>query len=207
MRTTLVLMRSGSTEWGPARRLLGRRDLSLSPEGRAEVEASVAALDGVDLAEILASPLARAVETAEILATRHRIQIARDPRLIAQRVGAWEGCSDQDLARDPSWRAWRRDPVDTPIPDGESIVAVRDRVLSSVQQALADNQVGATVALVTHASALRPILAHFLGAPLRTSLHLHVAPASLSVLRFDSAQELPDLLAVNHGVSMARVLR
>ena len=62
----VALLRHGRTEWNDVRRMQGRADISLSDAGRAQVAAwrLPAALAG---ARIVASPLARAIETARLL--------------------------------------------------------------------------------------------------------------------------------------------
>ena len=206
MHTTLFLIRCGETEWGRARRLQGRRDLGLSSEGRAQAQSASDLLAGVDLTEILSSPLLRAVETAEIIAAPHRLNVAHDPRLTELRVGRWEGKSYADLAVDPDYRAFLRDPVGHPIPDGEPLTDLKTRAASSVDQALEDNQIGAHVAMVTHASVVRVLLAHFLGMTLASYHQLHVGAGAITVLRFDSDRAPPRVLAVNQGETLAGLL-
>lgn len=207
MQTTLFLVRCAATEWAEPRRFVGRRDLPLSDDGRAQARATADLLAGVRVTEVLSSPLIRAVETAEAVAAPHRIQVARDPRLIALHAGSWEGKTRDELATDAAWRAHVRDPMQNPIPAGEPLSALRDRVLASVHQALEDNQIGATIVMVTHASAVGVLLAHFLGMSLHNHHQLPVGHGSISILRFDSDLVPPRILAINHGPQLAQILR
>lgn len=206
MHTTLLLCRCGATEWTRARRLQGRRDLSLSDEGRAQASEAARLLADLEVAEVLASPLLRAVETAELIAASHQIEVARDPRLTELRVGRWEGLTFDELGRDPAYRAFLDDSLAHHIPDGERLVDLRTRALASVDQSLEDNQIGALVVMVTHASVIRVLLAHFLGMSLGSYHRIHVGPGSLTVLRFDSDRVPPRVMAINAGEPLAPLL-
>src|SRR4030095_10707818 len=68
MYTTLFLVRNGDTDFSRDRRVAGRRDIGLSAVGRQQAADLAERLRSVELTEVLASPLPRAVETAELLA-------------------------------------------------------------------------------------------------------------------------------------------
>lgn len=85
--TPLLLIRHGATAWNAAGRIQGQTDVPLSPRGRREV-AAWRVPDGWRDARWLASPLARARETAALLTER---KITIEPRLSEMDWGAWEG--------------------------------------------------------------------------------------------------------------------
>ena len=66
--TVTHLLRHGQTEHTPERRYSGRNDLPLSRTGRAEAEAAAARAAELGIEVIVASPLRRTRETAEIVA-------------------------------------------------------------------------------------------------------------------------------------------
>ena len=66
--TVTHLLRHGQTEHTPERRFSGRNDLPLSRTGRAEAEAAAARAAELGIEVIVASPLRRTRETAEIVA-------------------------------------------------------------------------------------------------------------------------------------------
>ncbi len=206
MHTTLFLVRHGETEWAKSGRVLGRRDLGLSEAGRAQAAEVAERLAGTEVAEILTSPLLRAVETAEKIAERHQIEVARDPRLTDMQAGKWEGKTYQEVLSDEEYQTFLRDPRSPSIPGGEPLDAIRERVVASVEQALTDNELGANIVMVTHAGVVRVLLAHYLGMSLANYHRLRVGSGSISVLRFDSARELPRVLAVNYGGPLTIVL-
>jgi len=107
----------------------GRLDLPLTAGGRAEAEALARRLNGVRIDRIFSSPMARALETAQVIATTLAIDV--DERLRELDYGRWEGLTHAEIeARDPElWGRWEYDPASTHAPGGESgdDVAVRLR--------------------------------------------------------------------------------
>lgn len=85
--TVLVLIRHGPTEWNATGRVQGRTDVPLSEAGRARVRSWRVPPPLLEH-HWLASPLARARETAEILSGRAP---ALEPRLAEMHWGEWEG--------------------------------------------------------------------------------------------------------------------
>jgi ribonuclease H / adenosylcobalamin/alpha-ribazole phosphatase len=209
MYTTLFLVRNADTEFSRDGRLAGRRDIGLSAAGRSQAEAlrDRLAATNLDIAEILASPLPRAVETAEIAATALGLGVVRDPRLIDFDAGRWEGQSLKDIGASPEYRRFIEDPVSESIPGGEKLNDVRDRVAAAVSQALADNELGANIFLVSHAGPLRVLLAHYLGMNLVHYHRLRLSPTSLSILRFESEAGVPRILTINCTADPTPALR
>lgn len=207
MNTTLFLVRHGETDWTRERRILGSRDLGLNADGLNQAHAAARALEGVEITEVVSSPLLRAVQTAEVVAGLADIDVARDPRLTEMRVGRWEGMPYDAAQVDPDFQRFLDDPDAARVSGGELLGEVRDRAVGAVTQALADNPSWSNVIFVTHAAVIRVILAHYLGLGLASFHRLRVSPGSLSVLRFADDRELPRILAVNHLTGMASLLR
>jgi phosphoserine phosphatase len=195
--STVFLIRHGETDWTRERRLLGHRDLGLNADGLNEAHAAAMALRGVEITEVISSPLLRAVQTAEVIGGVCDMEVARDPRLIEMALGRWEGMPYDAALVDPGYQAFVDDPEGTPVPGGERLVGVRDRATAALQQALADNPSRSNLVIVSHASVIRVILAHYLRLGLASFHRLRVSPGSLSVLRFADDRELPRILGVN----------
>lgn len=96
--TLVALLRHFPTDWNGEARLQGRADRPLTAEGRARLAGLrlPAPWDGADL---VASPLSRARETAEALAGGRPVRI--EPALVEQDWGAWEGRRSADLLAEP----------------------------------------------------------------------------------------------------------
>jgi broad specificity phosphatase PhoE len=204
--TTLYLVRNGATDWVREGRLTGRREIALSETGVAQAERLAERLKEVDFAEVLSSPLPRAVQTAERIAAPHRLDVARDPRLTDTDAGAWEGERYEVIRGTPEYQRLLTDPLGASPPRGERLADVRDRVVASIDQALSDNELGASVAIVSHAGPLRLLLAHYLALDTQRYHRLRIAAGTVSILRFDSERTIPRVLAMGWGGDLADIL-
>jgi probable phosphoglycerate mutase len=207
MATTLLMVRNASTDWTQEGRLHGRREIGLNATGRAEAEALAERLESVEVAEIVSSPLPRAVETAEALGQRRGLVVARDPRLTDLQVGPWEGALLTDLRNDATYQRFRADPEGAEIGGVESLAELRDRAVRCVDQLLEDNELGANILVVCPATVLRVIVAHHLGLGARAFSLLRVCPASVTALRFEASGTRPRLLFLNQSASLTASLR
>src|SRR5687768_10679995 len=89
--TVTHLLRHGQTEHTPERRYSGRNDLPLSLTGRAEAEAAAHRVAGLGIEVIVASPLRRTRETAEIVGGVLGLPVELDEDLIELDFGDLEG--------------------------------------------------------------------------------------------------------------------
>ncbi len=94
--TTLLLVRHGETDWNADGRLQGHTDRPLSDYGRRQAQKLADALEGEEFDAIYASDLARARETAEIVAERLRLPVVLDPDLREKDWGNWEGLTSME---------------------------------------------------------------------------------------------------------------
>src|ERR1035437_10018595 len=126
---TLILTRHGQAASADVM-LGGQLDVPLTPTGRHEAEALARRLAGVRIDRIVSSPLLRALETAQTLATGRPVEV--DERLRELDYGRWEGLTYEEIdARDPELRTrWDHDPGSTHSPGGESGEAVAARALT-----------------------------------------------------------------------------
>jgi phosphoserine phosphatase len=209
VETTIFLVRHGETDWQREGRVLGTRDIGLNADGINQSQALVRALEGIEVAEVLSSPLRRAAQSAEIIAGGFDLDIARDPRLADVRVGRWEGAYYKDLLSDPEYQKFVIDPLAERTPGGEHVAEVRDRAVGSITQALGDNPGADNVVVVTHANIIRVLCAHYTGTTLANFHRFRINPGSISILRFYSDRELPRVLVLNHlpGAPLSALLR
>lgn len=207
METTVFLIRHGETAWHAEGRVLGQRDIPLSQPGIAQAEEAAAALRGVKMAEVLSSPLQRAIQTAEIIGQDTGIQIARDPRLIDFQLGKWTGMTYADVAKNEEYQRFVQQPESERIPGGESLDDIRRRAVAAVDQALRDNATGDALAIVTHAGIIRVLITHYMGSRPANYHRVRVSPGSISILGFSDDRQLPRVLAVNLVGSIERALK
>lgn len=153
---TLVLVRHGESQWNAQGRFQGQAGAGLTARGRAQALrcAGALALEYPLPAALIASDLARAVESARPAEQSWGMAAVTDPRWREVDVGSWSGLTHAEVAaRDPDGlAAWRRH--EDPAGDGETFAAVRLRIAA----ALADVWVAAgdgTAVVVTHGGPVR----------------------------------------------------
>jgi broad specificity phosphatase PhoE len=93
--TTLLLVRHGETDWNRDGRWQGQSDTPLNEVGRQQAVRVAEELDGIDV--VYSSDLARARETAEIVAERLGLDVELDERLRERSFGAWEGKTGPEI--------------------------------------------------------------------------------------------------------------
>ena len=91
MTDRLFLARHGESMLNAAGLLRGRLDSPLTSEGRVEAGSLANALADCDVQVIMTSPLQRAFDTAQAVATRTGVQIEVDHRFIDRDYGHWAG--------------------------------------------------------------------------------------------------------------------
>ncbi|MFI0186638.1 histidine phosphatase family protein [Streptomyces sp. NPDC017082] len=159
----LLLVRHGETEWSRSGQHTSFTDLPLTGHGEEQAKSLAPLLTGRTYARALASPLARALRTAELAGLPG---VVPDSDLHEWDYGGYEGVTTAEIHRTrPDWDLWT-DGV-PPGPEGHpgespALVGARaDRVLARLE---ADLAVG-DVVLVAHAHFLRVLTARRLGLP------------------------------------------
>ena len=122
----LLLIRHGATAWNENGRVQGRRDVALSPAGRAAL-ATREVPEPWRGAQWFASPLVRALDSACLLGAE---RVHREPALIEMDWGQWEGHTLGALrAREgEAMRVNEARGLDFRPPGGESPREVRERL-------------------------------------------------------------------------------
>jgi len=94
--TKLLLVRHGETDWNRDGRWQGGSDTRLNDLGREQARALAEQLDG-EIDVLYSSDLARAWETAEIVAAKLGLEVRLDPRLRERGFGSWEGLTTTEI--------------------------------------------------------------------------------------------------------------
>jgi len=177
-----LLIRHGLTDW-VGRRLPGwTPGIHLSEEGRQQAEALAQRLASLPIEAIYASPLERAVETAEAIAAPHGLSVQLRENLGEIRIGEWTGRTIKDLAEE-EWLTIQFYPSGMNIPGGETMPEMQARVVAELD-AIRKAHPGATVAVVSHADVIKAAVAHYVGLHLDLFQRLVVYPASLTAFQF-----------------------
>jgi broad specificity phosphatase PhoE len=118
----LYLVRHGETTYNAEHRIQGQSDAPLSESGRRQSRAVADAMAACSIDAVYASPLRRALETAQNTADRHRLTVQTDPRLMELDAGVFEGHLRSELADvyPEELARWLSGEADFAIPGGES---------------------------------------------------------------------------------------
>jgi probable phosphoglycerate mutase len=152
--THAALMRHFPTAWNAEGRLQGGTDIPLSAEARALL-AGLRLPAPWDRARIVASTLARAADTARLLAEGRAV--ATDARLRELGFGDWEGRRTAELRAEPGtgFRPSNEWGPDDRAPGGESLAELWARLAPALAAVAADP---APALIVAHKSVMRLIL-------------------------------------------------
>jgi broad specificity phosphatase PhoE len=154
----ILMARHGETTFNAERRFQGHSARAvLTERGRAEARELAEQAAGEALAALYTSPLARARETAAIVAERVRLEPIVDERFAETDTGDWTEKLYDEV--DPElYAAWEHAGADWRFPGGESLEEQQERVIAGLVDV---TQAGALPALVVcHRGTIRVALCH-----------------------------------------------
>jgi len=184
----LLLIRHGENDLSRRGVLAGRlRGVHLNENGRNQALALATALEPMPIMAIYSSPLERAVETAEPLASRLHLRIRKRPGLLESDVGTWQGKSVRRLALSSYWRVVQQAPSRAGHPGGESFIQTQARVVQTLEAICSSHRAKDMIACFLHSDPIKLAVAHFIGMPLDHFQRLACDPASVTMLQIGSA--------------------
>jgi broad specificity phosphatase PhoE len=158
--TTVWLIRHAESTWNARGLWQGHGDPPLSPRGRAQAQQLAARLaaGAAPPERVIASDLARARETAALLAAALGVEIERDARLRELDVGAWTGRTRGEIAQRAPWllRRFEAGDLDARPGGGETLRELERRARRALAEIAARHR-GRRVALVTHQGIVRAL--------------------------------------------------
>jgi broad specificity phosphatase PhoE len=163
--TRIILIRHGQTLWNQAERIRGQVDIPLDEVGLAQADVTAKRVaEKWEPAAVYSSPLRRAVQTAQPIATMLGVEVWPDPGFNDISFGQWQGLSPQEVTQ--RWpelaSVWLQEPHMVTFPDGESLDVVRDRSAVALQRVIKRHP-GRTTAIVGHTALNRVLLCTVLG--------------------------------------------
>ncbi|MCX6486142.1 MAG: bifunctional RNase H/acid phosphatase [Rhodoluna sp.] len=193
--TTLILVRHGRTPLTEANKISGGDgdDPGLSALGLEDANAVADLLAGLGsksaLAQIskptavVSSPMKRAMETANVIASKLGLSVANEENLKEISFGDWDGHTNQQVGE--GWpeifEAWRGSWEVTP-PNGESLETF-DKKIRTARDAILKKYSGQTVVVVAHVMPIRGFLSLALDAGASGYWVAQVAPGSVTIIR------------------------
>lgn len=202
--TTIVLVRHGRTALTESHKISGGDgdDPNLSSAGRADAAAAASVIRqlGVDVrwkhippvAAIVASPMNRTKETAEIIATQLGLTVNLNENLREIGFGDWDGMTNEEVSASAPdlMAAWQGSFTLAP-PNGESL-EVFDHRINRAREQIVKEFSGKTVVAVAHVMPIRGFIKWALDAGESAYWRPQVAPCSITIIRVwgDGAAEV-----------------
>lgn len=184
--TNLYVLRHGETDWNKQNRTQGcGNDLPLSEVGRHQAICASRRIKMLGIDAIYCSDLKRAVETATEVAKATSLPINETPGLREMNFGCWEGLTFDEIKKKYSdiYEVWRSSPIQTSIPDGETLLELKKRVLDTIDDIISKHE-GENILIVSHGIALKILILSILGMDLSLLGRLRLDNTSLSIIEY-----------------------
>ena len=181
----LILVRHGETAWNRDGVVQGQTDVELSEHGRRQAELVALALKDEPVEAIYASPLKRALETAQAIARYHQAPLEIDACLMELDAGELDGLTYQQMREGyPAFlKEWVKDAGPLKLPGGECLQELQDRAWPCIER-MQEKHPRGTVVVVSHNFALQTIICKAIGLKLSDFRRLRLAVAGLSIIDF-----------------------
>lgn len=188
MKAVVILARHGGTSWNNERRLQGRTDISLSPEGVNQVTLLSRALSSTPISNIYCSPLSRSKRTAEIISAPHGLTPHVKESFIEMSFGRWEGKTTSYLSANypDDFKNWLRHPTRVRIPEAENLQDVQRRAFNGFMQVIEENH-DKVVAIVGHGGVNRVLLLSMLDSDLEAFWRIRQDNACLNLIEMSES--------------------
>lgn len=181
----IILARHGQTEWNKAKRVQGWANSPLTELGIQQAHKVAAALSNVLNGKpytLTCSPLGRAMQTADIIATELKYPEAFTPDSLLKEYsfGEWKGMTIEEVKaqRFEEWNARKADKWNYLMPGGESYAILSGRA----KQWLSNLPAEQTTVAVTHEMIGKTIRGAYLGLEPAETLTLRQANNEIIVL-------------------------
>jgi broad specificity phosphatase PhoE len=185
----VVLVRHGETGWNKAHRIQGGgSDTPLNATGQRQKELVARRLQSEKLQAVYASPLQRAVDTAQAIAAWHHLAVTVEPALREIDVGEYEGASVIEIGKHITEILTMGTGGETmpTMPGGESLHDVQARVWDGLQRLVQKHPEG-TFAVVSHYFAILAVICKVLDMPVSQIGRFRMDPGTISTVVFDGA--------------------
>lgn len=194
MSTRVLLIRhattpkvgKGLTGWLPG--------ISLDAPGKQQAATLVHRLRFEKITRIFSSPLERTVETAEPLAQARQLPVTTNPDFGEIDFGEWQGKDFAEIESHEYWRPFNDYRSFTRAPGGEMMLETQARMVRGLHSVVSSHP-NETIAIFSHADAIKSALCHLLGIPIDFHLRLEILPVSVTTIEF--FRDLPIVRAVN----------
>lgn len=200
--TKLILVRHGQTSWNVLGILQGNADVPLDATGVGQAQMLANSTYNKTVNAVYSSPLSRAYDTANAIASAHDLHVKEEDDLKEIGVGIYTGYLNAQVPQDiriswstnPDFRMPSGIPNSTNLLDpsyvtgiyfkGESLNMASERSWDELTDIVEDH-CGENVVTVTHGGIIQVALTHVYGLPVTQYRTFTVPTASQTVLEFE----------------------
>ena len=191
----LLLVRHGITESNSARKFVGYSDVELSTAGYRQVEQLRERLVDDKIDAVYSSDLRRALVTAEVISSGHKVDIVTCPELREVNYGNVEGLTFEEISRlyPEVAESLTNFSLRLKFPGGEDFEGFIERA-SKFLDKLKRHTPSQTMLIVSHGGPLRVLVCCLLGIDLGHWRQIRLDNASLSIMETSSQGTIVSLL-------------
>ena len=188
--TKLIIVRHGYSKANEQNIFLGHGNMDLTEKGHTQAQLTAEYLQSVQIDAIYSSDLDRAMQTAEHTAKLKNLPIIKSKGLREIDAGVWDFMVFDKLRIDypEEFDKWYNDVANCRCPGGESYREMQDRMFSTVTS-IAEENAGKTVALFSHATAVKGFICKVLGiTDQETARYPYPSNASITILEYENGK-------------------
>lgn len=188
MNTEIFLVRHGETEWNATGKFQGCTDINLSDTGIIQAKYAKSRLKN-KFDVIYASPLKRAMQTAQIISEDSGIKpvISKDLREI--NFGKWEGLTVDEIKVDynSEFNSWQNDDENAYLVGGDMSLKNASIRGKNAILAIAEKCKGKRIVIAAHGGIIKAALVGIFGWKMTMYHHIALNNASISNISFYSS--------------------
>ena len=197
----LYFMRHGETVWNTERRYQGMTDIELSEEGLRQAECAAKRFKNIKIDKIYASPLKRAMKTAEKIAAEKGLEIISEDNFREIHFGEWEGKTVPELTEKygESYTNFIREPHKYGFPGEGSVENVINRIKPGIDRLIAEDE--GNVLIVSHGGIIRLMIMYIMGLDSSWFTKMWINNTGVSIVEIKNDRRL--LLTLNDSAHLA----
>lgn len=197
--TMIYFVRHGETILTPSRKFsgTGTLDPELTADGLAQAELVAKEIAKLDIDLIIASPLKRTKQTADVISRATGVEVIFDESWYELSFGEWDGRSIEEVRSESpdEYQAWINSSSYAP-PGGESYDEAAIRVDDALE-AIVASYPGKKVVVVSHNGVIKSAANLAIGGPSDGVFHMDASPCSISSISIWPSDGLRALRSFN----------
>lgn len=197
----LYFMRHGETVWNTERRYQGMTDIELSEKGLRQAECAAKRFKNIKIDKIYASPLKRAMKTAEKIAAEKGLEIISEDDFREIHFGEWEGKTVPELTEKygESYTNFIREPHKYGFPGEGSVENVINRIKPGIDKLIAEDE--GNVLIVSHGGIIRLMIMYIMELDSSWFTKMWINNTGVSIVEIKNDRRL--LLTLNDSAHLA----